>query len=138
MDKIVLNNGTEIENGSVSEVAWAKGKLYVFVPGNDLVGTAVLFGNPENSKKIEFYHSIYKDIYYGYTMIENIGMDSDNTRVEIWIAGNEDSRHEQEYTVPKEFTPEVIVKRFNELDKENNENGPESTETTGNLPNGEN
>lgn len=126
MNRIVLNSGTEIENGSISEVSWAKGKIFVSVPGKDLVSAAVLFGDPNNSRKMEYYNSIYKDTYYGYTVIENIGMSSDGSKAELWISGTEGAHHEREYTVSEDFTPEAIMRRYQDSERKKNQNGPEN------------
>lgn len=126
MNRIILNSGTEIENGSISEVSWAKGKIFVSVPGKDLVSAAVLFGDPNNSRKMEYYNSIYKDTYYGYTVIENIGMSSDGSKAELWMSGTEGAHHERKYTVSEDFTPEAIMRRYQDSERKKNQNGPEN------------
>lgn len=129
MGKIVLNNGTEIEGATISEVMWAKNKIFVSVPGNDVVSATVTFGNPENSRKMEFYNSIYKDIYYNYTIIDNVGIDQATNSVTVWMSGAEGARHEREHTIPEYFTPENVVER---LKKETEENGPANDSTGSN------
>lgn len=127
MNKIVLNNGSEIMNGNISEVAWSSGSIYISVPGGNIVAAAVLFGDPRNSEKMECYNSIYKDTYYGYTIIDNISLSSDGSRAEIWMKGTEGAHHEREYTVSEDFTPEEIVRRYQESEERNkNQNGPEN------------
>ena len=127
MSKIVLNNGAEIMNGNITEVAWSTGSVFVTFPGSNIVNATILFGNPVNSEKMECYNSIYKDTYYGYTVIENISMSADGSCVELWMKGTEGSHHEREYTVSEDFTPEEIVRRYQESEERNkNQNGPEN------------
>lgn len=132
MDKIVLNNGQEIEGATVVQLIWSDSQILVSLPNQNLVQMAILFGNSENTKKIEYYHSILKDVYIGYTTVTDISINRDNTGIEVMLKGDESAHMDREYTIPHNFIPEVIANSINE--KENNRNGPE---TTGNDSDGQ-
>lgn len=104
MEKIKLNNGQEIENASISEAAWVKGKIFVSLPGQEIVKYTNQFGNPENTKVMESYYSIYKKVFSGYIEIDSISVNAESDRTEIWMKGTE-TEIKTEYTVPKEYVP---------------------------------
>ena len=124
-DKIILNNGQEIEGATISEALWNNRLVFITVPGDDIVSGAVLFGNKQNTEKMEGYHSVFKDVYIGYTSLSSISYNSVSNAVEIWMTGDENAHHEREYTVPEVYAPKAME------EKENNENGPESNDSAG-------
>ena len=130
-DKIVLNNGPEIEGATIVQAIWTANHIQVSVPNNDLVQMAILFGNPENTKKIEYYYSILKDVYIGYTTVTDIGLNMNGTGINILLKGDESAHMDREYTIPSNFIPEVIANSINENEKETNQNGPESNDSAG-------
>lgn len=132
MDKIVLNNGREIEGATVVRPVWSDHMITVSAPNTDLVQMAILFGNSENTKNIEYYTTILKYTYTGYTTLANIGINYDGTGIDVSLKGDESAKMEQSYTIPHNFIPEVIANSINE--KEKNQNGPE---TAGNDSDGQ-
>ena len=126
MDKIVLKDDTEIENATITIAPWGGKKILVSIPGDDLVGAAVLFGNPDKTETMEYYYSIYKNTYYGYSILDSIGLDPVSNRVNVWMGGGANSYSENGYSIPEDYIPGTIGKKIEESEKENNENGPEN------------
>lgn len=127
MDKIVLNNGLEIEGATIARSIWTDRQISVNVPGKDIIEMAVVFGNKENIRKIEYVQSVYEIVYYGYLDVITIGRNSDGNGVAVVLQGDENAHWEREYTIPSNFIPEVIAESINNQEKENDENGPEET-----------
>ena len=99
MNKIVLNDGTEIENGIGS--ASFENTLYIKIPGNDLAYAVGLFSDVKNNRKIFYINDIYKYTFIGYTKLRSIGVNKDNN-MEIYLTGS-DTQHKKEIIVPKEY-----------------------------------
>ena len=106
MNKIVLYDGTEIDDGLAVKNAGTN-QLFVSIPGTDLTQAAIVFGNQEKTQTIICYSGIYKFTYHGYTQICSIGIDIYENKVHIYLTGTELS-NESEYTVPEEYLPEEI------------------------------
>ena len=125
MDKIKLNNGREIEGATIARATWAEPEkqIVVSIPDGDVIELAILFGNSENTQKIECYQSIYKDIYYGYTTVLVISQSNIGAGYEIILKGDKNAHWEREYTIPSNFIPEVIAESINK-EKETTKNGP--------------
>lgn len=123
MDKIVLNNGLEIEGATIARSIWTDRQISVNLPGKDIIEMAVLFGDKENTRKIEYVQSVYKIVYYGYLDVVTIGRNSDGNGVAVVLQGDENAHWEREYTIPSNFIPEVIAESIND-EKENTVNGP--------------
>lgn len=128
-DKIILNNGHEIEGATIAQTIWADKQIIVTIPGNDLVNAAAVFGIPSNIEKIEYYSTIVKDTYYGYSTLVNIRLDESGKNVDCMLKGDENAYWERGYTIPHIFIPEVIADSIKE--KENDSNGPESNDDSG-------
>lgn len=62
--RLMLNDGTTIENG---EAGYSSGYLWLWVPGMTLPEAAVIFLDPEKTKKVVFEFGEMSDTYEGYT-----------------------------------------------------------------------
>ena len=105
MNKIVLNNGVEISEGLIS-IDGPK-RIYVSIPGKDIVQAALLFGDSEKTRVMICYTGVFKITYTGFTKINSIGIDEFNNTTNIYLSG-EDVNGKKEYTVPEEYLPEEM------------------------------
>lgn len=105
MDKIVLNNGFEIQDGVISQDG--PKRVLVIIPEKDIVQAALLFGDSEKTKIMVFYTSVYKYTYTGYNTINSMSVDPDRNKTLIYLSG-EDTHVEHEYTVPEIYLPEEM------------------------------
>lgn len=125
MDRIILNDGQEIEGGTISFVSWNDGIL-VTVPGMDLVSATILFADTNKTEHMESIFTAFKDIFTGYTQIDTVNYNSDKTAVTIWMYG-ENAHHERESLLPPDYEPSYVADKILNEPKEN-QNGPEPTE----------
>ena len=107
MNRIVMADGTEIEGGSIS-VSGDK-QIMVSYPGEDLVAAVSDFDNPEKTKELTLYYSVYKAIYTGYTNLSSLSVDHRVHRVLLYMNGDNVSFSES-YTVPEMYLPEEMRK----------------------------
>lgn len=98
MDKIVLNDGTEVVGGMISKSG--KKQVLVSIPGNDIATAAILFSNPEKTQKMTCYFSIYKYEYTGYTIFNSLSIDDLSNKIRVYISG-ENVSSESSYSVPE-------------------------------------
>ena len=107
-DKIILHDGTEIENGYVSTSPLENGIL-CRIPGDDLVQAAIIFGNTAKTETITYLHTGFiKDIYVGYTKISDIGLNHFMHSVDVRLLPSESAEYRREYTVPEEYLPKEL------------------------------
>lgn len=105
INKLVLNDGTEIIDGFASKSS--RNQLMVRVPGNDIVQSTLTFSNPEKTSSITCYYSIYKTIYKGYTNMYTVQYFADENYIELWLspAADAETSTEQDIIVPSEYVP---------------------------------
>lgn len=108
MDKIVLNDGSVIEGGSIAKST--DKQIMVTVPGEDIVQATITFGNPAKTEKMEFYYSVYKITFRNFTTVGSVAVDSYKHAVHVYISG-ENGTIEREYTVPEIYLPEEMRTR---------------------------
>ena len=104
-NRLVLKDGTEILNGIASRSS--NNELMVRIPGNDIPTAVSLFNDTEKTETISCYHSAYKYVYTGYTVMHIIQYFDDGNYVELWLKadnGVETSVH-QEAVVPDVYLP---------------------------------
>ncbi len=68
--KVVLNNGTVIDDGSVG---LSDGFLWLFMPGYTMQDAAAVAFNPEAVRRIIWQAGDDEYVYTGYTVCTNIG-----------------------------------------------------------------
>lgn len=109
MNKIVLNNGIERINSSIS--IDGEKRVFICIPGEDIVEATLLFANPESTRVMIYFTDAYKITFNGYIKIDSISLYVDpNTRihqVHIYMSGDEVS-HSTEYIIPEEYLPESM------------------------------
>lgn len=103
MNKIVLKDGTEIENGSISKSISDK-QIYISIPDMSLVEATLLFSLSSKTDEMVCYADIRKFTFTGYTIIDSVGVDGDGS-VHIYMSGSGDTSINMEYTVPEEYLP---------------------------------
>ena len=110
MNRLVLKDNTEIENGFASKSS--RNQLMVRIPGNDMTGAVITFSNAEKTETIICYYSIYKTTYTGFTEMYSVQYFEDGDYVEMWLKPAEgvETTVEQEITVPKEYVPAEVEK----------------------------
>lgn len=72
--RLILNDGTEIENGSAG---YAAGSLWCRLPGYTMQQAAVVFFNPDITAVILFQYGEMEDRYEGFTNCEAIMTEAD-------------------------------------------------------------
>ena len=114
MNKLLLKDNTEIENGFASKSS--RNQLMVRLPGNDMAQAVTIFSNPEKTETIICYYSIYKTTYTGFTDMYSIQYFADDDYTELWLKPVEgvETSTEQEITVPKEYIPFEVTKKEGE------------------------
>lgn len=122
MNKIVLNDGTEIENGLIA--IDSPKQIFVSIPGTNIVEATLRFCNHENTKVLICYDSIYKRTFKGFTHFSSVYVNTDQDVIEMHLSGDEVSV-KTEYTVPEIYLPEEM-----RHEEEDEENGNESNEST--------
>lgn len=105
-NKLVLNDGTEILNGLASKSA--SNELMVRIPGNDILTAASLFSDSSKTETISCYHSAYKRVYTGYTVMYIIQYFADSDNIELWLkpANGVEPSMNIEAIVPEEYLPQ--------------------------------
>lgn len=105
MNKIVLNDGTEIENGLIAIDSTKQ--VFVSIPGTNIVEATLRFCNHENTKVMICYDSVYKRTYKGFTHFSSVYVNTAMDRIELYMNGD-DVSVENEYTVPEIYLPEEM------------------------------
>lgn len=105
MNKIVLNDGTEILNGSITK-NFASDQLFVLIPNKTILEVTLLFSDPQKTEKMESYADIRKSTFIGYTKIDSIGIDNTDGSIQMYMSGDENSSISTIYTVPEVYLPE--------------------------------
>ena len=103
VDKIVLNDGTEIKKGRIA-VDFNK-QILVIIPGTDIVQATLTFSDPNKTEKMEFYRGITKTTYNGYTSIKSMSVRQEDNETNIYMIG-ENGSVDTEFTVPDIYLPE--------------------------------
>ena len=105
MDKILLNDGTEIEGGFASRSS--NNELMIRIPGNRIVDAAGIFSDPNKTEHIICYSSVYKYTYTGFTEMYTIQYFSFEDYTEVWLKPPKDAEtsNDRELNVPKEYMP---------------------------------
>ena len=67
--RLVLNDGTEIENG---EAGYANQRLWCFLPGYTIQAAAAIFFDAGKTAKIVFQYGEMQDEYNGFTNCVNL------------------------------------------------------------------
>lgn len=106
MDKIVLNDGTEIENGIITRDMTDK-QIFIEIPGTNIVDAMFLFGDPNKTQKMICYIDVRKFTFAGYTTISSASLDPDGTKLHVYMTG-ENGHREMEYTVPEIYLPKEM------------------------------
>ena len=105
MNKIVLNDGTEIENGLIA--IDSPKQIFVSIPGTNIVEATLRFCNHENTKVMVCYDSIYKRTFKGFTHFSSVYVNTNQDVIEMHLSGD-DVSVETEHTVPEIYLPEEM------------------------------
>ena len=106
-EKIVLNDGTEIENGIIS--ISSSNQIMIVIPGINLIDNILLLSDPNKTQVMTYYYSIYKETYTGYISITSTAINTDKNETHIYMTG-ENTSHTREYTVSDLYAPEDLRK----------------------------
>ena len=104
MNKIVLKDGTELQNGIISKVT--DNQIYVKIEGMSLAKVFSMFNNPKKTEYMEYSNDIYLYKFQGFTTITSIGVDR-NENVEVYMTGENISMHIKNL-IPKEYLPKEM------------------------------
>lgn len=104
--KIVLNDETEIENGSIS-VAFNQ-QILVIVPGKDIVQATLTFSNPDKTREMVFLNGVFKTTYKNFTTISSVGVQETANETHVYMTG-ENTSVEPGYTVSDLYAPKDLL-----------------------------
>lgn len=110
MEGIKLNDGTEISGGLIADdtiVNDVPTKIYVEIPGTNLVQAMAAFTNSSKTLKLEYYFSVYKYTYNNFTTLVSASVDTDRQLISIYMTGSNVSKT-MSYTVPEQYLPESM------------------------------
>ena len=110
MEGIKLNDGTEISGGLIADDAIVDGKptrIYVQIPGTNLVQAIMEFADSSKTSKLEYYFSVYKYTYNNYTTLASASVDTNRRIIDLYLTGTNVSKT-MEYTVPEVYLPESM------------------------------
>jgi hypothetical protein len=99
-NRIVLNDGTEIENGLISKIS--NKQILIVIPGTDIVNATITFSDKLKTKKMIAYHNIYKNTFIGFTSISSMSVRTNDEETHIYMIG-ENTSMKYEYTVPEVY-----------------------------------
>ena len=111
VEKIVLNDGTEIEGGIIS--VSSSNQIMVIIPGTNLVDNIIMLSDMNKTQVMEFYYSIYKETYTGYVSITSTAINTDKNETHIYMTG-ENPSHKREFTVSDLYAPKDLRKDVSE------------------------
>lgn len=105
MDKIILNDGTEIAGGMISKSGGEQ--ILVSIPGDDIVQAAIIFGDPNKTKKMLYTFGIFEYEYKNFINMGSLSVDKIDYKVRIYMTG-ENTEIKSSYTVPEIYVPKDI------------------------------
>ena len=111
MNKLVLNDGSEIIDGFASKSS--RNQLMIRIPGNNIVEATLTFSDSDKTSTIVCYYSIYKTTYKGYTNMYTVQYFADGDYVELWLSPVDgvETSIDKEITVPEEYVPLETVNK---------------------------
>lgn len=101
--RIVLNDGSEIDKGSISRLSGSN-KIMIRIPGDDVVNAALTFSNADKTSTMICYSGVHKYTFTGYNRLYSIQNFAEENYIEMWMTG-ENTTHTDELTVPEIYAP---------------------------------